>query len=580
MLLGIFMLGSCTNEMPDAQLPAVENETQDALISKTDRLYAVKKTNRGGSGMMVPQAVAVIDKLWTHRDTIKIKFLNGSQTTRAKVIEYGAEWLEYINLSFEYVGDTDSADVKIGFEYGDCPYVSWVTIGTDCKNIPQDEASINFVALTDENGDPLEGLDMSYIRADILRSYGAMLGLGFEHRSPNSTVVFMDPSKTLNRNRLIGYFGVSILQIIDEILTFYTTEQTKYTAYDGTSIMMLPMPGYLFVDPRDGTAGNFELSATDKCFIAALYPKTFDIEWVCDAFSAAGGVLCTDVYDNLYFFQQDGAMKLMKMDTQGVITELFTIPSQYLSLDIDLAVDNSGIIYLSNGNNGNMWQFSPAGTLLKTFDRQLSSTSYIAYRDAIGVLDNNQLVYVAGHSNTASSYNDIWSYKYDSGTDVSTPITPLPLQNYHEVAVASNNLVYTLGTNAITKLDANAGTYSIFTPAYADDDISNAAIWTGGSPSMLGLSASRDISDITFLRMGLYEVSPGCGQMRYFLFTYNPNCDSSCEVRNFGMLPLSITKPDGTVVTNLFYNFTASTRNGKITYVTNNDGLYKITNHR
>jgi hypothetical protein len=149
-------------------------------------------------------------------------------------MEYGAEWLEYINLSFEYVGDNDSADVKIGFEYGDCPFVSWVTVGTDCKNVPQDEASINLVALTDENGDPLEGLDMSYIRADILRSYGAMLGLGFEHRSPNSTVVFMDPSKTLNRNRLIGYFGVSISQIIDEIITFYTTrpDQIYFIRYN------------------------------------------------------------------------------------------------------------------------------------------------------------------------------------------------------------------------------------------------------------------------------------------------------------------------------------------------------------
>jgi hypothetical protein len=359
--------------------------------------------------------------------------------------------------------------------------------------------------------------------------------------------------------------------------------------------MVLPMPGYLFVNPRDGTDGNLELSATDKCFIAALYPKTFDIEWVCDAFGYAGGFLTTDVYDNLYFFRQDGTdRKLMKMNPQGLITELFTVPSQYLSLSIDLVVDDSGIIYLSDADAGNIWQFSSAGTLLKTFNRQLSVMSYISYGQAMGVLDNNQLIYVAGLSNTpspvSSSYNAIWAYKYDSGTDASTSITelpfnmPLPLTYYYKAAVSINNFVYLRcgwGDDNLIKLDTDAGTYSLLTPAYAADDISNAATIENGEPYIKGLSASRDIADISFLRTGYYEVSPGCGQRRDFLMTYNPNCDSSCEVRNFGMLPTSITKPDGTTITTIGYSFTASTRNGKITYVLSaNNGLFKVTNHR
>jgi hypothetical protein len=517
-------------------------------------------------------------------------------------MEYGAEWLEYINLSFEYVGDNDSADVKIGFEYGDCPYVSWLTVGTDCRNIPQDEASINFIGMTDENGDVFDDPEYEpYVKADILRSYGAMLGLGFEHRSPESDIVFINPSTTLNRNKLIGHFGVSIQQIIDEIITLYTTEQTKYTAYDGTSIMVLPLPGSILVSKSYAGEGNFELSATDKCFIAALYPKTFDIEWVCDAFGYAGGDLYTDASDNLYFFRSldpdlpsETSLKLMKMDTQGVITELFTVPSQYLSLSNALAVDNSGIIYLVNANSGNMWQFDATGTLLKTFSNHLSSASYVYYGEAIGVLDNNQLVYVAGLSNissySSSLYTNIFAYRYDSGTDVSTSITGLPLNgllplnNYQEAAVSINNLVYLRyywgDNNNLIKLDTDAGTYSLFTPAFAADDISNAATIENGEPYIMGLSASRDIADITFLRSGLYEVSPGCGGWRDFLLTYNPNCDSSCEVRNFGMLPASISKPDGTVINNIEYFYTASTRNGKITYVLGVPGLYKVTNHR
>lgn len=596
MLLGIFMLGSCTKEMQDVRLPASEDEAQRFAGSKYERLYAVKKPTRGGSGAMVPQAVAVTSKLWTHKATIKIKFLNGNQDIRDKVMQYGAEWLDYINLSFEYVADTDSADVKIGFNYEgedeEYPFVSWVTIGTDCKDIEQDEASINLVDATDENGNVIDDPEYdSFVRADILRAYGAMLGLGFEHQSPNSTVTFINHQTTQNRRKLEGHFGVGIQQIIDEIITLYTTEQTKYTAYDSTSIMVLPLPGSILTDPRWGTNGNPNLSETDKCFIAALYPKTFDIEWVCEAFGFGGGFLCTDANDNLYFFQKIGTVrKLMKMDTQGVITELFTVPSQYyFATDAaDVVVDDSGIVYLRN--NGNLWQFSSDGTLLKTFSRQLSSV-YVEFGEAMGVLDNNQLIYVAGLSNVpnpGSSYDAIWAYRYNSGTDASIPITelpynpPLPLNNYARVAVSINNLVYMrLSTwDWLIKLDTDAGTYSQFTPAYAADDISNAAVISDGDPRIVGLSASRDIADITFLRYGFYEISPDCGQRRDFLFTYNPNCDSSCEVRNLGMLPESITKPDNTIINNIGYSFTASTRNGRITYVLSESNLYKITNHR
>jgi hypothetical protein len=595
MLLGIFMLGACTNEMQDAQLPAVGDDTQNVLMSKTERLYAVKKPRSGGSGM-TPQAVAVINKLWAHQDTVKIKFLNGNQDVRDKVVEYGAEWLEYINLSFEYVGDNDPSDVKIGFEYENenpCPYVSWVTVGTDCRSIPQDEATINFVGMIDEYGNVYDDPENEpFIRADILRAYGAMLGLGFEHRSPNSTVTFF-PLTSLNKNRLVGHFGVGIQQIIDEIITLYTTEQTKYTAYDGTSIMMLPIPrSFVNNNTTYPTDGNFELSATDKCFIAALYPKTFEIEWVCDGFGYAGGILYMDASDNLYFFRDvNSARKLMKMDTQGVITELFTVPSQYLSLSTGLAADNSGLIYLSDGSTSfsssshNMWQFDATGTLLKTFNRQLSSNEYAAFGQAMGVLDNNELIYVAGLSTIpvpgSSSFHSVWSYRYNAGTEVATPLTNLSLPfSYGGGVVSSNNLVYFKHGPGLIKLNTDAGTCSLLTPAYAADDISNAAA-PSDDPYIAGLSASRDIADITFLRKGLYEVYPGCGQMRTFLFTYNPNCDSSCEARNFGMLPVSITKPDGSTTTNNYgYFFTASTRNGKITYVLSDTDLYKVTNHR
>jgi hypothetical protein len=121
MVLGLFMLGACTDDMTDAMLSVAEDEMQNVDVSKNDRLYAVKQVKRSSEAQ---RAVAVTGKLWLNGETIKIKFLNGTEDQQEMVKEYGAEWLEYANLSFEYVEDPTEADVKIGFDYDPYPYVS------------------------------------------------------------------------------------------------------------------------------------------------------------------------------------------------------------------------------------------------------------------------------------------------------------------------------------------------------------------------------------------------------------------------------------------------------------------------
>lgn len=209
------------------------------------------------------KAVAVTEKVWNPGDTIRIKFLPGgsySPELENQVKQYAAEWLEYANLYFEYVGTEQDADVKIGFKL-DNRKLAWSTIGTDCKAIPQNEASLNLVLNGTENA--------SVIKGEILRGFGHVLGLGFEHKNPDSPVEFSDMA-TMYYQMFCNLSATDI----QELLPYYTTDQTNHTMYDPLSIMVLEIPSMIVSDPSYATTYNRELSEMDKNFIDSLYPTT------------------------------------------------------------------------------------------------------------------------------------------------------------------------------------------------------------------------------------------------------------------------------------------------------------------
>lgn len=164
-------LGACQKDCPDL------SESQEQKTFPKERLRTIKKVDGGVS----TRAVVEKEKSWTVGDTIKIKFLNGSTAIQEKVKLYAAQWLEYANLKFEYVSAGDNADVKIGFDL-DTRFLAWSTIGMDCKAIPQNEPYLNFVWLEEDED--------TFIKGEVLRSFGHVLGLGFEHRNPDSLIVF------------------------------------------------------------------------------------------------------------------------------------------------------------------------------------------------------------------------------------------------------------------------------------------------------------------------------------------------------------------------------------------------------
>ena len=202
------------------------------------------------------RAVAETDKLWEPGDTIRIKFQNGTPALQDEVKQYAAEWLTYANLVFLYVAPSEDADVKIGFDT-DERWLAWSAIGTDCQSVPQDEVSLNFVWLEDEGA--------AGVKAEVLRGFGHVLGLGFEHKNPGSNVQFKSNESVAEEYNLSE-------ADVEELITLYSTDQTNFTEYDKSSIMTITIPRSLVTKPIYATNRNSELSELDKEFVAGLYP--------------------------------------------------------------------------------------------------------------------------------------------------------------------------------------------------------------------------------------------------------------------------------------------------------------------
>lgn len=611
MLLGVLLFSACTKEI-DTPMPEIQGGVT-IKEAKVARLYAVRKADDGIS----QSAVAVKSKLWPQESTIRIKFLNGEQVVIDKVKFYAKEWEELINLKFDWVGASEEADVKIGFDQGDeenLSFISWVTVGTDNKYlIPQDEPSINFVGFWDEDEQAwIE--DEEFIKAEVLRAFGCVLGLDFEHKSPVTAWELIPPTTTTNKNKLRGYFGLFLpIEVIKErYLDLYTAEQTNYTAFDPTSIMVLPLSSTIMKDPKLAVQSNTELSETDKKFIKALYPKKIKIEWVANVW--ANSPVCMDKYDNLYFLSIRHIVTdtiwpprlhttLMKMDTQThSITSVFDVPNEFEQIR-EIAVDGQGNVYFINNIDlfwgADLLMFDKNGNLLRNLSRWTGAMHFSPYArvySSIRVLDNDDLYYVAEVSETnCGAIYEIQHYKYNPITQTSELRLSFSRDNYLWMkgnSVSQNNTLY-LGLSysstqtqgpKFMKLNALTNDYSMFDINYKVDDIANnlASEWGAGV-----VGCSRDIKDLTLIRTGQRERWPGCYETVQFIYDYDPIAN---DASNLGLLPPSITMPDNSLLSiDHYQGLSAETRNGKALYIIgytsgrplqNSGNILRITNHR
>jgi hypothetical protein len=207
--------------------------------------------------------MALIDaKKWDKGKHLRCKFLDGDDSQRGKVQEKATEWLNYANVSFDFVRDGD-AEIRISFQ---ADPGSWSAVGTDCLNadyFKKNEPTMNFGWLRDDTD------DVEYRRV-VVHEFGHALGCIHEHQSPKEHLkwdkaavyaAFSGPPNNWSKD-----------DIDQNILDKYSPTGISTTMFDRKSIMLYQFDASLFTDHK-GTPLNTDLSTKDKQMITRMYPK-------------------------------------------------------------------------------------------------------------------------------------------------------------------------------------------------------------------------------------------------------------------------------------------------------------------
>ncbi len=204
------------------------------------------------------KAGLLLSSKWQPGAVIRIAFLDGTDEQMALVKRFATEWItDLARLSFSWVNDPAHSEVRITFAQPG----SWSVIGTTCKNIARDRATMNFGWLT-------PGVTDEEARRVIVHEFGHALGLVHEHQllDPagwNKPAVIDDLSKPPNN------WDAATIQ--HNMFDTYPPNRIERTTLDTTSIMMYPVPASWRTDGQS-SGFNTDLSATDRAFIKKVYP--------------------------------------------------------------------------------------------------------------------------------------------------------------------------------------------------------------------------------------------------------------------------------------------------------------------
>lgn len=202
-----------------------------------------------------PYIALFFQKKWQAGRTLKIAFLGEvDQTVKAKIISYARQWLDFVNLKFDFV-DGISGDIRISTTPGG----SWSYIGTDARLIPVNEPTMNYGWLLPNSS------DVEYSRV-VLHEFGHALGAIHEHQHPEAGIPW-------DRPKVYEYYGRqgwSKDQVDNNIFKKYNSTQLNVSNYDRASIMHYAIPNELTVGDWE-IRWNTSLSEIDKVFMKGQY---------------------------------------------------------------------------------------------------------------------------------------------------------------------------------------------------------------------------------------------------------------------------------------------------------------------
>lgn len=202
----------------------------------------------------VTRAISPIGKAWMNGSTLRVRFNGGTSAQQKIAREQAGWWGQVANLKFDF-NNAPNAEIRITFDPQDG---AWSYIGTDCRSIPLNEATMNLGFL--DGG-------------TAAHEFGHAIGLAHEHQNPaggiqwNEQMVIQELAKSPN------FWDEATAR--HNVLSKYTADQLNGTGFDRDSIMLYFFPAS-WTTNGIATKANDVLSKLDKEFIAGakMYPNT------------------------------------------------------------------------------------------------------------------------------------------------------------------------------------------------------------------------------------------------------------------------------------------------------------------
>lgn len=206
------------------------------------------------------RAALLNESKWATGTVIRAAFTEGDPELQERVRETALGWTgqNLADLEIEFVA-AGPADVRIAFMSGKG---SWSVLGTQCREVPADQPTMNFGWLTNDSAD-------DEVHRVVLHEWGHALGLIHEHQNPKGGIKWNEPAVIADLSKPPNSWDEPTIR--HNVLDHYDPDKLTTTDVDPASIMMYPIPASWTLDGF--SAGlNKGLSPTDQTFIHSVYP--------------------------------------------------------------------------------------------------------------------------------------------------------------------------------------------------------------------------------------------------------------------------------------------------------------------